>query len=180
MEPLRIAVIIGSTREGRFGPTAAAWFAGRAHRRGFDVDVVDLIDLKVTDDLAKRLTVADGFVIVTPEINRSFPASLKAAIDSCYTEWHAKPVTFVAYGRESGGRHVTDQLRLVFAELHAVAIRADIALPCYWEQFTADGAWPKPSAPCNTAVEVVLDQLNWWARALRDARIHYGKDFHDA
>jgi NAD(P)H-dependent FMN reductase len=176
MTPLRIAVIIGSTREGRFGPTAASWFAGHAVRRGFVVDVVDLLD----SPLAKALTVADGFVIVTPEINRSFPASLKAAIDSCYTEWHAKPVTFVSYGRESGGRHATDQLRLVFAELHAVAIRADITLPCYWEQFTAEGAWPKPSAPCNAAVEVVLDQLTWWARALRDARTRYGKDFQDA
>jgi NAD(P)H-dependent FMN reductase len=177
MTPLRIAVIIGSTREGRFGPTAAAWFAGRARRRGFAVDVVDLL---VVDDIAVVLTVADGFVIVTPEINRSFPASLKAAIDSCYTEWHAKPVAFVSYGRESGGRPATDQLRLVFAELHAVAIQADVTLPCYWEQFTADGAWPKPSAPCNTAVEVVLAQLTWWARALRDARTRYGKDFQHA
>ena len=177
MQPLRIAVIIGSTREGRFGPTAAAWFAGRARRRGLEVD---LADVGVVDGFADTLTVADGFVVVTPEINRSFPAPLKAAIDSCYTEWHAKPVTFVSYGRESGGRHATDQLRLVFAELHAVAIRADITLPCYWEQFTADGAWPKPNAPCNAAVEVVLDQLTWWARALRDARTRYGKDFQDA
>jgi len=177
MAPLRIAVIIGSTREGRFGPTAASWFATRARRRGF---VVDVVDLQRCGEVAGSLGVADGFVIVTPEINRSFPASLKAAIDSCYTEWHAKPVTFVSYGRESGGRHATDQLRLVFAELHAVAIRADITLPCYWEQFTAEGAWPKPNAPCNAAVEVVLDQLTWWARALRDARTRYGKDFQDA
>jgi NAD(P)H-dependent FMN reductase len=175
--PLRIAVIIGSTREGRFGPTAADWFTGRARRHGFTVDV---IDLGQPAELAGRLAAADAFAVVTPEINRSFPASLKAAIDSCYAEWHAKPVTFVSYGRESGGRHATDQLRLVFAELHAVAIRADVSLPCYWEQFTAEGAWPKPSAPCNAAVEVVLDQLTWWARALRDARTRYGKDFQDA
>ena len=31
--PLRVAVIVASTREGRFGPTVAAWFAGEAAGR---------------------------------------------------------------------------------------------------------------------------------------------------
>jgi NAD(P)H-dependent FMN reductase len=39
----RVAVIVGSVREGRFGPTVADWFAGEAGRRE-DVRV-DLIDL---------------------------------------------------------------------------------------------------------------------------------------
>ena len=39
--PLRLAVIIGSTRPGRFGPTVGDWFAERArHYGGLDVDVV--------------------------------------------------------------------------------------------------------------------------------------------
>ena len=45
-EPLRVAVIVGSTREGRFGGAVARWFVGRARRRaGFTVDEIDLAEL---------------------------------------------------------------------------------------------------------------------------------------
>ncbi|GAA0372592.1 NAD(P)H-dependent oxidoreductase [Microbispora corallina] len=183
--PLRVAVIIGSTRNGRFGPTAAAWFAARARRRReLELDVIDLAEARLPDTLtdhdeavpdrvralAPRLTAADAFVVVTPEYNRSFPAPLKTAIDWYYEEWQAKPVAFVAYGRESGGLHAAAQLREVFGELHAVPVQAVVSLPCYWELFAADGSWPLPTAACNTAATTVLDELTWWAYALRDAR----------
>ncbi|MEU8248258.1 NAD(P)H-dependent oxidoreductase [Nonomuraea sp. NPDC048916] len=182
---LRVAIIIGSTRRGRFGPTVAGWFAARARRRGdLDIDLVDLAEADLpqtlTDHeeplpervraLAPRLTAADAFAVVTPEYNRSFPAPLKTAIDWYHEEWQAKPVTFVAYGRESGGLHAIEQLRQVFTELHAVAIRDVISLPCYWDLFAADGTWPKATAECNAAATATLDRLVWWARALRDAR----------
>ena len=44
--PLRVAVIIGSNRDGRFGPTAARWFVAHAEQR--DDLTVDLIDLAET------------------------------------------------------------------------------------------------------------------------------------
>jgi NAD(P)H-dependent FMN reductase len=183
--PLRLAVIIGSTRNGRFGPTAAAWIASHAcKRQDLDVDVIDLAEARLpevlTDHdetvpdpvqaLAPRLTAADAFIIVTPEYNRSFPAPLKTAIDWFYEEWQAKPVTFVSYGRESGGLHATAQLRQVFSELHSVTIRSAVSLPCYWQMFAADGTWPTPTAMCNDAVKPMLDELTWWAYALREAR----------
>lgn len=185
---LRVAVIIGSTRNGRFGPTVANWFTSKARkRRDLDVDLIDLADARLPQTLADldeipppqvralapRLAAADAFVVVTPEYNQSFPAPLKTAIDWYYEEWQAKPVTFVSYGRESGGRHATAQLRQVFAELHAVAIRETVSLPCYWDQFAADGSWPKPNAECNAAVKSTLDQLSWWAHALREARARH-------
>jgi NAD(P)H-dependent FMN reductase len=183
--PLRLAVIIGSTRHGRFGPTVAAWFAGQAGRRPeLDVDLIDLADAGLPADLvdqdeevpgavlrlAPRLALADAFAIVTPEYNCSFPAPLKTAIDWFYDEWQAKPVAFISYGRESGGSHAVAQLREVFAELHAVTVRDTVCLPRFWEQYAADGSWPRAAADCNTAVVTVLDRLTWWARALRTAR----------
>jgi NAD(P)H-dependent FMN reductase len=182
---LRLVIIIGSTRHGRFGPTAATWFAARAaRRRDLTTEVVDLADtglpstLTDVDEavpervvaLAPRLAAADAFVVVTPEYNHSFPAPLKTAIDWYYREWHAKPVAFVAYGRESGGLHAVAQLREVFAELHAVVLPDPITLPRYWDQFAADGSWPRASAPCNEQATATLDRLCWWATALRAAR----------
>ncbi|MFI6505764.1 NADPH-dependent FMN reductase [Nonomuraea typhae] len=130
---MRVAIIIGSVRQGRFGPTAARWIQERAVRRGdLDVDVIDLAEAwlpaVLTDacvppavrDLRPWLAQAEAFVIVTPEYNRSFPASLKNAIDWYRDEWRGKPVAFVAYGEESGGRHAVEQLRPVFAHLGAL------------------------------------------------------------
>lgn len=182
---LRVAVIIGSTRRGRFGPTVAGWIAARAaKRRDLDVDVIDLAETGLPDtltdadedvpaavrELAPRLAAADAFVVVTPEYNHGFPAPLKTAIDWYYEEWHVKPVTFVSYGRESGGLMAVAQLRQIFIELHAVPIREFVALPRPWEQFAADGAWPRAGAACELAAKTTLDQLTWWARALRTAR----------
>jgi NAD(P)H-dependent FMN reductase len=182
---IRMAIIIGSTRNGRFGPTVADWFIAHARRHGnLEIDRVDLAEARLPETLsdhdaplpspvralAPRLAAADAFVVVTPEYNQSFPAPLKTALDWFYDEWKAKPVALVSYGRESGGLNAAAQLRQVFAELHAVTIRDGISLPCYWEQFAADGSWPKATAECNTAVKTTLDQLSWWALALREAR----------
>jgi NAD(P)H-dependent FMN reductase len=95
-------------------------------------------------------------------------ASLKTALDWYCDEWHAKPVAIVSYGREHG--RATAQLRQAFAELQAVTIRNAVPPPCYSEQFTADGGWPKPSTGYEAAAKIMLDQLVWWAETVRDAR----------
>ncbi|GGN80189.1 hypothetical protein GCM10011579_065480 [Streptomyces albiflavescens] len=59
----------------------------------------------------------DGFVMVTPEYNHSFPGVLKNAIDSLYAEWNNKAVGFVSYGG-GGGTRAVEQLRLICGALH--------------------------------------------------------------
>jgi NAD(P)H-dependent FMN reductase len=188
-EKSRLVVIIGSVREGRFGPVVAGWLADHAQKHGgFDVDVVDLagVDIPLAlpavppkfagDDyprpdsmrtITNRLTDADAFVIVTPEYNHSYPASVKALIDWHFTQWTAKPVAFVSYGGAAGGRHAVLHLENVLTELHAVTIRDGLSFPSY---FTAwqDGA-PLDAAAAGYAKRL-LEQLSWWAQALRAAR----------
>ena len=188
-EPANLVIVVGSVREGRFGPTVASWLAAEARTHGaFAVEVVDLADFdiplalpasspKYAGDayprpagmaaLTRHLDAADAFVLVTPEYNHSYPASLKAAIDWHFTQWTAKPVAFVSYGGAAGGRHAVLHLENVLTELHAVTIRDGLAFPNY---FTAweDGA-PLDSEAAVYA-KVVLDQLAWWAAALRNAR----------
>ncbi|SEF32102.1 NAD(P)H-dependent FMN reductase [Amycolatopsis pretoriensis] len=185
--PVRVAVIVGSVREGRFGPVVADWLAGVAGEHGgFTVDVVDLAepDLPmvlpafgatpppaVVAEVAKvtpRLAAADAFVVVTPEYNHSYPASLKNAIDWHRTEWAAKPVAFVSYGGMSGGLRAVEHLRAVFAELHAVTIRETVSFHGARTRFGPDGT-PTDEAAA-TAAKAMLDQLDWWARSLLAAR----------
>ncbi|MEU3075936.1 NAD(P)H-dependent oxidoreductase [Streptomyces laurentii] len=65
------------------------------------------------NSLPDRLADADGFVLLTPEYNHSYPAALKNAIDWHLTEWAYKPVAFVGYGG-SGGIRAVAPLRTVF------------------------------------------------------------------
>ncbi|WP_328414564.1 NAD(P)H-dependent oxidoreductase [Micromonospora sp. NBC_00389] len=184
----RLAVIVGSVREGRFGTTVATWFVGQtANRPNLSVDVVDPVEVglpltfpafgeppapetaRVLARVTPQLASADAFVVVTPEYNHSFPASLKNFIDWHNEEWHAKPVGFVSYGGLAGGLRAVEQLRVVFAELHAVTIRATVSFHSAWNQFDGEGM-PTEPAGCNEAAKTMLDQLVWWAHALRDAR----------
>jgi NAD(P)H-dependent FMN reductase len=178
---LNIGVIVGSTREGRFGPTVAQWFAAQARRRtDLSIDVIDLAEVEVPavyprrpsagiEAYVERLARADGFVVVTPEYNHGYPASLKQAIDLAYHEWRAKPVAFVSYGGMAGGLRAVEQLRQVFAELHATTVRDTVSFHGAHAAFDASGQ-PRDSTGPAAAAKTMLDQLAWWAGALRAAR----------
>ncbi|WDG30194.1 NAD(P)H-dependent oxidoreductase [Streptomyces sp. CA-278952] len=176
--PLRVAVIIGSTREGRIGDAVGRWFMERAQDRSeLDLAVLDLAayDFPVhypgrateqMTEFTEEIARAEAFVVVTPEYNRSFPASLKQAIDFAYEEWQTKPVAFVSYGHGSAGLYAVEQLRSVFTELHTVTLRNGVALDFLRQ--------PLEGHPGDTgrdrSVGLMLDQLGWWGRALREAR----------
>jgi len=183
--PLRVAVIVGSNREGRFGPKVADWLLSRIREHAdFEVDVVDLAEShlptslsfnpspEVVAELGKvtpKLAAADAFVVLTPEYNHSYPASLKALIDWHNAEWQAKPLGFVSYGGLSGGLRAVEQLRPVFAELHTMTIRDTVSFHNAGALFADDGTHKDP-ASANAAAKSMLDQLHWWAWALRSAK----------
>jgi NAD(P)H-dependent FMN reductase len=188
-ENSRLVVIVGSVRQERFGPVVASWIAEQARAHGgFSVEVVDLADVEIPlslpgappkyagdsyprpagmAGLTRRLDTADAVVLVTPEYNHSYPASLKAAIDWHFTQWTAKPVAFVSYGGAAGGRHAVLHLENVLTELHAVTIQNGLAFANYFATWDA-GQPLDPQA--GLAAKTMLDQLAWWATTLRTAR----------
>ena len=192
-DPIRALVIVGSVREGRFGPVPAHWVAHHAAARpDLEVDVVDLAEdplplvLPESDEnlpsavagLGQKLAAADAVVVVTPVYNRGYPASLKNAIDWFHDEWAATPVGFVSYGGRTGGVEAVEQLRTVFVELHTMTIRNVLSFPDFWEAFTDAGELVDPVRG-RAAADGFLDQLTWWARALRAARRRDDSARHD-
>lgn len=182
---LRLAMLVACSSSSRTGAMIADWLCETASDvSGFELDRLDLAEWELppvptlapapdveerVQRLRGRLDDADAFVIVTPEYNHSFPALLKIVIDWNHKQWQAKPVTFVSYGGRSGGIRAAEQLRQVFAELHAVSLRDGMSFHGPRDRFDTDGR-PEDVAGTRTAAKVMLNQLSWWARALADAR----------
>ncbi len=168
--PIKVGLVYGSTRPGRFCDTVARWATGQiATREGFSMEIIDPAAAAATASLNERIASCDAFIVVTPEYNHGYPAPLKALIDSFGPEWHAKPVAFVSYGGISGGLRAVEQLRLVFAELHAVTIRESVSFAGAWEQFDPEGRLRNPER-AERSMDAMLRRLQWWAVSLAHAR----------
>ncbi|MET9757821.1 NAD(P)H-dependent oxidoreductase [Streptomyces sp. NPDC006372] len=181
--PLRVTLVVGSNRHGRFGPVVADWLLGRLRDRDDIVaDVVDVADAELPTSfeptpeataalsgITPKLAGADAFVVLTPEYNHSYPAGLKNLVDWHYGEWRAKPVALVSYGGLAGGLRAVEHLRQVFAELHAVTVRDTVSFHNAGASFDDRGALRDPAGP-DAAAKAMIDQLVWWGTALREAR----------
>ena len=160
----------------------AQWFAGQiGQREDIVTDFVDLVDLPMPNNLDEkalevvalrpRLAEADAFVVVVPEYNRSTPGPLKTLIDCYNAEWEAKPIGFVSYGLSmAGGVRAVEHLRQIFAEFHSVGMKDVVIFPKILDHFDPDGKFAPDLAGCNAAAKIMIDQLSWWARALREAK----------
>lgn len=188
MSKLKIQIILGSTREGRHGKKVADWIKDLAEKRtDFEAEFIDLRDWGInfindenlpgmgvyTDPLvqkwAKKIDEADGYIVITPEYNRGYPAVLKNALDVIYKEWNNKAIAFVSYGGYVGGSRAVEQLRQVSVELQMAPIREGIHIPFIWEAFDDKGKL-KNNEFYEKRAEAMLSQLVWWTEALKKAR----------
>ena len=63
-----------------------------------------------------------------------------------------------------------EQLRQIFAELHAVTVRDTVSFHDAWSNFDSDGQ-PSNRDAFASAARSMLHQILWWGRALRDAKL---------
>jgi len=147
--PLKIHVILASTREKRFGDKLARYlFDELSKRNDVEAELVDLRDWplpffdaptapaltkepsshEIVNRWAAKIREADGYLVVTPEYNHGYPAVLKNAIDWLFHEWAKKPIAFASYGNAGGARAI-EQLREVVIEVELVPLRDAIHLP---------------------------------------------------
>jgi NAD(P)H-dependent FMN reductase len=187
-----VAVIVGSTRAGRFSEKPARWIYGHLRRRA-DVEprLLDLRDFPMPffdqalppampgrppyeNEVVRKWTAeiarSDGFIFVTPEYNYGTSAVLKNAIDWVYPEWNRKAVAFVSYGSAAGARSV-QQLRETAIELQLAPIRTSLHIPAaiLWAHFNGDEIEPQLEEFAGSAA-LLIDDLLWWTTALKAAR----------
>jgi NAD(P)H-dependent FMN reductase len=188
---LNIKIILASVRDGRFGDKPAKWILGHAKKvDGIKVEILDLKDYelpifsdatspayvagkygkKEVDAWAKKIAEADGLIVVTPEYNHGYPASLKNNIDSIYKEWNKKPISFVSYG-STGGARVVQQLKEVAIELQMAPIRNNVHIMNPWFLTEEDGSLKAGVLDAyDQSAKNLLTQLVWWAKTLKGAR----------
>jgi NAD(P)H-dependent FMN reductase len=153
---MNIGIILASTREARNGAKVAQWVKHVADKQdGVHFKLIDLaeIDLPLFDEAhspmmgkyekphtkawAKIVDGLDGFIVVTPEYNHGYPASLKNALDFLYAEWSGKPIGFVGYGF-AGGTRAIEQLFPVVIQLGMQPVGAQVNLHIF-SQMDEDG-----------------------------------------
>lgn len=189
---LDIAVIVGTTRQNRFGDKPAHWILSHLEQRaGVSARLLDLRDFAMpffeeavaparrgttayAHEAVQRWTAAiaaaDGFVIVTPEYNHGPTAVLKNAIDWVYAEWNRKAVGFVAYGGALGARAV-EQLRTIAIEVQLAPIRAAVHVPtAVLMTHYKGGDVAAGLAELGGPATAMIDDLVWWTAALKRAR----------
>ncbi len=184
----KIQVIIGATRQGRFGDKPAKIiFEDLKKIADVEAELLDLRDYPlpffdepvspnfITEPYSnpqvakwtKKIAEADAYIIVTPEYNHGYPAVLKNAIDYVGKEWNNKPIAFVSYGAVAGGTRAVQQLRQVVVDLQMTPIRAGVHIVNYWDHLDEKGEL-KPDAVHGA--QALFDQLLWWTKALKTAR----------
>jgi NAD(P)H-dependent FMN reductase len=194
-----IGIVISTTRQGRFGDRPAAWIRElAAGRTDMEFELVDLRDYplpffdepaspmwappknEVAQRWARKVAELDGFIFVTAEYNHGVPAVLKNALDYAYREFNRKPAAFVGYGGVGAARAV-EQLRMIGVELQMAPLRSGVhiggtdfvGMLLHGKTF-ADATHLEPSAAA------MLDELAWWAKALKAARVPSSADVVDA
>ena len=185
----RIGVIISTTRDTRFGDKPARWIAEAAAARGdAEVEIVDLrdYDLPHFNEAAsslwrpsenpdavrwqRKVDELDAFIFVTAEYNRSIPGALKDALDYAYTEWNRKPAACVGYGMVGAARAV-EHLRNICVELQMAPTRNGVHIQGADFLSVLQGRATLESLDhLKPNVAQMLDELQWWTRALKTAR----------
>jgi NAD(P)H-dependent FMN reductase len=118
-------------------------------------------------DFASRIKSAGGVLIITPEYNGGYPASLKNVIDLLRNEWQRKPVAISSSSEGSmGGSQVIVSLQFILWKMHAWTVPATFPVPGITEAFDVSGV-PADKSMMDKRAKNFIDELLWCIEANR-------------
>lgn len=153
----QIAIISSSVREGRKSHRVSLYF--QQYLTDHKLATASIIDLKAYNfpifqgtiktlvdppdnvhEFAAKIKSADGIIIVTPEYNGGYPASLKNAIDLLYEEWRHKPIAIVTVSNGPfGGAQALVALQFTLWKMMAWTIPAMFSVPSVDQAYDENG-----------------------------------------
>lgn len=191
---LKFVLLLGSVRRDRQGERVGRFVARHLAARGHDVTIVDPLeeDLPLLDRMYKehepgqapanleRLAAlyrqADAFVPIAGEYNHGIQPALKNLLDHFLEEYFFRPAGIVCYSMGPfGGVRAAMALRMALAEMGMVTIPALFPVSRVHQALAADGATLDEAY--DRRIGRFLDELEWYARALHEARAAHGTPY---
>jgi NAD(P)H-dependent FMN reductase len=179
----KIAIISSSVRRGRASHRVALYFRNYLMDNNLaDTDIIDLqqYNVPVFDErlkyqesplpeaieFAERIRMADGVIIVVPEYNGGYPASIKNAIDLLTVEWRRKPVAISTVSDGIfGGSQVIISLQFILWKLKAWTVPAQFPVLRVPETFDGNGIPVDRDATDRRAARFI-DEMMWCIEAV--------------
>jgi NAD(P)H-dependent FMN reductase len=186
-----IAIISTSVRNGRNSHRVALFFKNYLTQN--KIANVKMLDLKAYNFpifeerlkfiskpsehllvFAKEVENADGIVIVSPEYNGGYPASLKNVIDLLYAEWKRKPIGIatVSAGAFAGSQVITS-LQFSLWKIGALVVPAMFPVPTVEKTFNEDGI-PNDLEGTSKRANAFINELMWWMEAKQKMEVKEG------
>lgn len=191
---MRIAIVVGTTRDGRVTPHLANWVMRTAAQRSeVEFELLDLKDYSIpmlqeapwnedrqlTDGTRRwldGLDRADGVIIVTAEYNHTIPAVLKNAFDHTHGEMKRKPVAIVSHGVNSGVRANEHLRQMLNSNMDAFSISATVTYVGNISKTLTETGEPTGDNELNDSkLQKLLDDITWYTRAIKRE-----KDYEEA
>jgi NAD(P)H-dependent FMN reductase len=177
-----IVIISASVREGRKSHRLALYFKKFVEEKNLaTIEIADLNEYQFPIfnerlmfqkapsekvlDFSNRIKKANGVIIVTPEYNGGYPASLKNAVDVLYDEWQHKPIAIVMVSNGVfGGSQVITSLLFSLWKIHAIVATTMFPTPTADKNFSDDGT-PVDQAGTDKRAAAFVNELLWFIEA---------------
>jgi NAD(P)H-dependent FMN reductase len=116
-------------------------------------------------DFAEKIKSSAGIIIVTPEYNGGYPASLKNVIDLLYDEWYHKPIAIATVSAGVfGGSQVITSLQFSLWKIRAWMVPVTFPVSKVEEAFDEHGN-ATDKTQINKQAEVFTKELLWCMEA---------------
>lgn len=177
-----ISIISSSIRNGRNSHRVALYFKNYLEEN--QIANAKIIDLKAYDfpifeerlkfieqpteamlAFAEEIKNADGIIVVTPEYNGGYPASLKNVIDLLYAEWKRKPIGIATVSAGAfAGTQVITSLQFALWKIGALVVPAMFPVATIEKTFNEDGQ-PSDKEATDKKAKAFVAELTWWIEA---------------
>lgn len=183
---MKIAIIVGSVREGRYSHRVCYYLKERLEAQArCEVQLLDLaeIDLPLLTNLweeqeepadnlvqfSQYIREADALIFASPEYHGSYSGVLKNAIDHYWKEFNQKPIGVVAAASgPHGGINASIHMQQLILSLGAFAMPQKLLVPFIRESFD------NQNQPLNEDVQRRIDKFIkaylWFADAIVSAK----------
>lgn len=185
---LKIAVLHGSYRDGRFGIRLATKITDVLKNRGHVATLYDAQALKIPiltkpfhhyktgetvpewlADLNKAFIASDAFLVVDGEYNYSPTPGLLNFLDHFWkSQFVHKAAAIASYGGSTGGARSAYVLRNTLSEIGLIVAPTVFSTPNIWSAFNEQGEFS--DAKAKDGLNSFLTDFEFYATALTDGR----------